>query len=107
MQSRQAAVGAQARAGIVLRRTIGLMRDIFHEIFANQPLDPIEAARARLRPQLRKRFYKRAGGRREATAASRSCSTASRCERRRAARWPRRRARSPKRSRRNGTRRAT
>lgn len=34
------------------------MRDIFEDIFANQPLDPTEAARRAVRPQLRKRFYK-------------------------------------------------
>jgi chaperone required for assembly of F1-ATPase len=40
------------------------MRDIFEEIFINQPLDPTEAARRSLRPAaLRRRFY------REATAA--------------------------------------
>lgn len=33
------------------------MRDIFDEIFTNQPLDPTEAARRNMRPQLRKRFY--------------------------------------------------
>jgi chaperone required for assembly of F1-ATPase len=37
-----------------------LMRDIFTEIFENQPLDPTESARRSLRPQLRKRFYQRA-----------------------------------------------
>jgi chaperone required for assembly of F1-ATPase len=36
------------------------MRDIFTEIFENQPLDPAEAARRGARPQLRKRFYHRA-----------------------------------------------
>jgi chaperone required for assembly of F1-ATPase len=36
------------------------MRDVFEEIFANQPLDPTEAARRGMRPQLRKRFYQRA-----------------------------------------------
>jgi chaperone required for assembly of F1-ATPase len=36
------------------------MRDIFEEIFVNQPLDPTEAARRAVRPVLRKRFYKRA-----------------------------------------------
>jgi len=34
------------------------MRDIFEDIFANQPLDPVEAARKSLRAPLRKRFYK-------------------------------------------------
>jgi len=36
------------------------MRDIFTEIFENQPLDPREAARRGGRPQLRKRFYSQA-----------------------------------------------
>jgi len=36
------------------------MREIFTEIFENQPLDPTEAARSAMRPRLRKRFYKRA-----------------------------------------------
>ena len=36
------------------------MRDIFNDIFENQPLDPTEAARRNVRPQLRKRFYERA-----------------------------------------------
>jgi len=33
------------------------MRDIFEEIFAKEPLDPVEAARRSLRPSLRRRFY--------------------------------------------------
>ncbi len=36
------------------------MREIFTEIFENQPLDPTEAARRAMRPRLRKRFYRRA-----------------------------------------------
>ena len=40
------------------------MRDIFTEIFENQPLDPMEAARRGMRPPLRKRFYQRARRRR-------------------------------------------
>ena len=36
------------------------MREIFTEIFENQPLDPTEAARRSMRPSLRKRFYERA-----------------------------------------------
>jgi len=36
------------------------MRDIFSDIFENQPLDPVEAARRNARPELRKRFYERA-----------------------------------------------
>lgn len=37
-----------------------LMRDIFTEIFENQPLDPMESARRGGRIALRKRFYKAA-----------------------------------------------
>lgn len=37
------------------------MRDILEEISLNQPLDPMEAARRNARPNLRKRFYERAG----------------------------------------------
>ena len=33
------------------------MRDIFEEIFENQPLDPTESARRNMRPQMRARFY--------------------------------------------------
>ncbi len=33
------------------------MRDLFEDIFTNQPLDPMEAARRGARPQLRRRFY--------------------------------------------------
>lgn len=33
------------------------MRDIFEDIFPQQPLDPMEAARRNTRPNLRKRFY--------------------------------------------------
>jgi chaperone required for assembly of F1-ATPase len=36
------------------------MREIFTEIFENQPLDPMESARRGARPHLRKRFYERA-----------------------------------------------
>ena len=36
------------------------MREIFSDIFENQPLDPTEAARQTVRPRLRKRFYKQA-----------------------------------------------
>ena len=38
------------------------MREIFTEIFENQPLDPMESARRGGRPSLRKRFYERAHG---------------------------------------------
>jgi chaperone required for assembly of F1-ATPase len=34
------------------------MRDIFQDIFVDQPIDPIEASRRNMRPQLKKRFYK-------------------------------------------------
>ena len=36
------------------------MREIFTEIFENQPLDPTEAAQRAMRPHLRQRFYKQA-----------------------------------------------
>ena len=36
------------------------MRDIFEEIFENQPLDPTESARRSMRPKLRTRFYQAA-----------------------------------------------
>jgi chaperone required for assembly of F1-ATPase len=36
------------------------MRDIFSEVFASKPLDPVEAARRGARPKLRRRFYERA-----------------------------------------------
>ena len=36
------------------------MRDLFESIFANEPRDPIQAARRGLRPQLPRRFYERA-----------------------------------------------
>jgi chaperone required for assembly of F1-ATPase len=36
------------------------MSDIFTEIFENPPLDPTEAAQRAVRPNLRKRFFKRA-----------------------------------------------
>jgi chaperone required for assembly of F1-ATPase len=35
-----------------------VMREIFEDIFSQQPLDPVEAARRAMRPQLRRRFYK-------------------------------------------------
>jgi len=37
------------------------MRDLFDEIFANNPLDPTEAARRAVRPQLTRRFYAKVG----------------------------------------------
>ena len=37
------------------------MRDIFDELFKNEPIDPVEAARRSVRPQTRKRFYKEVG----------------------------------------------
>ena len=36
------------------------MRDIFEEIFAQAPLDPVEAVRRSARPGLRRRFYRNA-----------------------------------------------
>jgi chaperone required for assembly of F1-ATPase len=36
------------------------MRDIFEDIFANQPLDPMGSARRNMRPNLRARFYQQA-----------------------------------------------
>ena len=36
------------------------MRDILEDLIPNEPLDPTEAARRNMRPQLRKRFYTRA-----------------------------------------------
>jgi len=36
------------------------MRDILEDIFLNQPLDPMEAARRNARPALRRRFYEAA-----------------------------------------------
>ena len=35
------------------------MRDLFEDVFKNQPLDPSEMARRSMRPQLRRRFYER------------------------------------------------
>ena len=37
------------------------MREIFTEIFENEPRDPMAAARRGMRPALRKRFYQVAG----------------------------------------------
>ena len=37
------------------------MRDLFEDIFSTEPLDPTEAARRAMRPQLRRRFYEHAG----------------------------------------------
>jgi chaperone required for assembly of F1-ATPase len=39
----------------------GEMRDVFEEIFTQRPLDPSEAARRAMRPNLRQRFYQAAG----------------------------------------------
>src|SRR3954452_19854990 len=36
------------------------MRELFEDVFRNEPLDPMEAARRNMRPSLRKRFYERA-----------------------------------------------
>ena len=35
------------------------MRDLFEDAFANEPLDPTQAARRAMQPQLRRRFYQR------------------------------------------------
>jgi chaperone required for assembly of F1-ATPase len=43
-----------------MHNNVILMRDIFTEIFENQPVDPMLAARRGGRPTLRKRFYQRA-----------------------------------------------
>lgn len=37
------------------------MRDIFEDIYKNEPLDPMQAARRHARPELARRFYKTAG----------------------------------------------
>lgn len=37
------------------------MRDIFEDIYKNNPLDPMESARKAMRPDLRKRFFQAAG----------------------------------------------
>jgi len=37
------------------------MRDIFEDIYRNNPLDPMESARKAMRPNLRKRFFQSAG----------------------------------------------
>src|SRR4051794_31094995 len=36
------------------------MRDLLEDVFGKEPLDPIEAARRNMRPNLRKRFYQNA-----------------------------------------------
>jgi len=36
------------------------MRELFEDVFSNEPLDPVEAARRNMRPNLRKRFYQSA-----------------------------------------------
>jgi chaperone required for assembly of F1-ATPase len=36
------------------------MRDLLEDVFGNEPLDPIEAARHNMRPNVRKRFYENA-----------------------------------------------
>ena len=36
------------------------MREILEDLFGNEPLDPVEAARRNMRPNLRKRFYENA-----------------------------------------------
>lgn len=37
------------------------MRDIFDDIFGNDPRDPVESARRNMRPDLRRRFYRTTG----------------------------------------------
>ncbi|MFL6796982.1 MAG: ATP12 family chaperone protein [Xanthobacteraceae bacterium] len=37
------------------------MHELFDEVFENEPLDPVAAARRAVRPQLRRRFYAQAG----------------------------------------------
>ena len=59
------------------------MRDIFEEIFENQPLDPTESARRNMRPKLGRGSIRTRHGRRGGLRASRCCSTAGRCARRR------------------------
>src|SRR5262245_39013498 len=49
--------GAVAPSALVRCPTWRPMRDIFEELFANQPLDPMEAARRGMRPNLRRRFF--------------------------------------------------
>jgi chaperone required for assembly of F1-ATPase len=46
--------------GVTAPEPILPMRDIFEEIFINQPLDPVEAARRSVRRTLRKRFFRAA-----------------------------------------------
>src|SRR5437016_3621644 len=43
--------------GEVTAAHLGAMRDLFEELFTRQPLDPTEAVRRAMRPQLRRRFY--------------------------------------------------
>src|SRR5262245_724624 len=43
-----------------IRACLRGMRDIFEDIFAGDPLDPMESARRNMRPNLRTRFYKEA-----------------------------------------------
>ncbi len=47
------------RAGFSRSHRKKVMRDIFEEIFTNEPLDPVESVRRGTRPRLRKRFYER------------------------------------------------
>jgi chaperone required for assembly of F1-ATPase len=48
------------RGARLLRCTIEPMQDLFTEIFEGEPIDPMEAARRKSRPNLRARFYKSA-----------------------------------------------
>jgi chaperone required for assembly of F1-ATPase len=54
------AVSRRGSTLVALHNDRNVMRDIFTEIFENQPLDPMEAVRRNARPALRKRFYARA-----------------------------------------------
>src|ERR1700730_19262073 len=53
--------GALARqvASFALAAHVERMRELLDRIFESQPLDPTEAARRAMRPQLRRRFYER------------------------------------------------
>ena len=77
-RDRRRAGARRAAALVAAHNHVILMRDIFTEIFENQPLDPREAARRGGRPKLRKRFYSQAHVGEARAAASRCCSTASR-----------------------------
>jgi chaperone required for assembly of F1-ATPase len=52
--------GVRSR-GNPARATCGEMRDLFDDLFHPEPIDPVEAARRAVRPQLPRRFYRSAG----------------------------------------------